>query len=133
MRKRLVTAAMIVCVLAAGAGAASSGKPGDMYLELVSASRGATSFEQIAPYLSASLLKEMKGLPATARAEWFKGMKDTLNLTDVKFTSEKISGDTCVLEGSAKNAAGKASKGRVELVREKSGWKFSDHGWATPL
>jgi hypothetical protein len=131
MKKRWT--AVAIWVLWAGLASAQAGKPGDMYLELISATKKATSFDQIAPYMSADMLKEMKAAPAEARAAFFKGMKDTLNLTDVKFTSEKVSGDKCILEATAKNAAGKTGTGKIELVREKGAWKFSDHGWVTPI
>jgi hypothetical protein len=130
-RYRLLFAAAIVWVLAARPAYPQDRKPGDMYLELVSASKKATAFEQIAPYLSSAFLKDMKAQPKAQRDEWFKYFKDTVNLTDIKFTKEKISGDGCVLEATAKTAGGKTSTGKIELVREKGAWKFSDHGWAT--
>lgn len=130
-RYRLLFAAAIVSVLGLPRAAFPQDlKPGDMYLELVSASRKATSFDQIAPYLSSAFVKEMKSQPKSQRDQWFTFFKDTVNLTDIKFTKESISGNGCVLEATAKNAAGKKSTGKIELVREKGVWKFSDHGWA---
>ncbi|MDQ2871138.1 MAG: hypothetical protein M3S32_10365 [Acidobacteriota bacterium] len=119
-------------VMTAGTVLAQAGKPGDVYLELISASKKATTFDQIAPYLSAAVLQEMKSMPASMKNEWLKGMKDTLNLADVQWTKQTITGDKAILEAKAKNGAGKAATGRVEMVREKGAWKFTDHAWAAP-
>jgi hypothetical protein len=119
-------------VLSVGTLFAQTGKPGDAYLELISAAKKATTFDQIAPYLSAGTLQEMKSMPAAMKNEWLKGMKDTLNLTDVQWTKQTITGDKATLEGKAKNGAGKAATGKVEMVREKGAWKFTDHAWAAP-
>jgi hypothetical protein len=132
--RRLVIAAIaFFWTLSASQTFAQSQKPGDMYLEFVAAAKKASAFDQIVPYLSTVLLKDLKAAPQEERGKWFKYMKDIWNLADITFTKESISGDRCVLEATAKNATGKSAKGKIDLVREQGVWKLDEEAWASEL
>jgi hypothetical protein len=104
-----------------------------MYIEFVAAAKKASAFDQIAPYLSTVLLKDLKAASQEEREKWFKHMKDIWNLPDITFTKESISGGRCVLEARAKTAAGKSAKGKIDLVREQGVWKLDEEAWASEL
>ena len=111
---------------------ASAETPQAFYLSLVAATKKATLPEQLISVMTAEFGTALRRNEAMA-AEWLKGMKSTVDFTDLKFTKETITGDKCELEATAKTRAGKLATGRIQLIREKGQWKLDDHGWVSPL
>ena len=132
MRRIAVTAAALIWSFSASLALTQDSDPADIYLEFVAATQKATTLDQIAPYFTAQFRRELEAQPKDMVAEWFKYFKSMVDLTDVKITKETISGDSCVLEATAKNS-GKPSKGKVSLFKENGVWKFDDHAWATQM
>ena len=132
VRRIVVAAAALMWSFSASVALAQDSDPTAMYLEFVAATQKATAFDQIAPYFTAEFRRELEAQPKDMVAEWFKYFKSMVDLTDIKITKETISGDSCVLEATAKNS-GKPSKGKISLFKENGVWKFDDHAWATQM
>lgn len=135
MPNRRVAVSAVLCIaLMWGSGVtAQTQSPSEMYREFVAAARQATSLDQIARFLSAGWLKDMKAAPKAQQENWLKFMKTTWSLSDLKFTSESVTGDKATLEATGKTAAGKSAKGKIVLVREKGAWKLADEAWVTDV
>lgn len=131
-RRIVIAAAALIWTFSASLTLAQNTDATPMYLEFIAATQKATAFDQIAPYFTTEFRKELEAQPKDMVAEWFKYFKSMVNLTDLKITKETISGDSCVLEATAKNS-GKPSKGKISLFRENGVWKFDDHAWATHM
>jgi hypothetical protein len=132
MSRIVIALAALIWSFSSGLTWAQHSDPAAMYLEFIAATRKATAFEQIAPYFTLEFRKEMEGQPEDVTGEWFKYFKSTVNMTELKITKETISGDSCVLEATAKSS-GKPSRGKISLFKEEGAWKFDDHAWATQM
>jgi len=132
MGRIAVIAAAFIWSFSGSLALAQDSDPTAMYLEFVAATQKATAFDQIAPYFTAQFRRELEAQPKDMVAEWFKYFKSMVELTDIKITKETISGDSCVLEATAKNS-GKPSNGKISLFKENGVWKFDDHAWATQM
>lgn len=62
-RRRLIAVADVWGLSTVGTTKAQERNPGNTYLELIAASRKATSFDQIASFLSSDLLREIEAQP----------------------------------------------------------------------
>lgn len=132
--RRFVPAVLaLLWTVSASQALAQGQEPAEMYREFVAAAKNASTFDQIASYLSTEFLADLKAAPQEEVEEMLKSMKDIWNMTDITFTKESISGDRCVLEATAKTAAGKSAKGKIDLVREQGVWKLDEEAWATEL
>ncbi|MBI2486219.1 MAG: hypothetical protein HYW01_04520 [Deltaproteobacteria bacterium] len=132
VRRIVIALAALIWSFSASLTFAQNPEPTAMYLEFVAATQRATAFDQIAPYFTTEFRKELEVQPKDMVAEWFKYFKSMVDLTDIKITKETISGDSCVLEATAKNS-GRPSKGKISLFRENGVWKFDDGAWATQM
>lgn len=128
---------VVLLVIAVGwfpvtSGWAQTKAPQAVYLEFLAAVKKATSVDQIAPHLSSEFRTMLKGQPQEA-AKWLQHRKsDAAAMTNFKVTKESISGDRCVLDATALDGSGRASTGKIELIREKGVWKVDEETWVTP-
>ena len=54
-------------------------------------------------------------------------------LTDIVVTNQKVDATKAVLELTAKTGDGRATSGKVTMVKEGGAWKMDDDAWATPI
>ena len=128
MALALVLAPGILAALA-GPARADAPTPSAAFLELVPAARRAAKVDQIANYLAAKLVADIRAHTADKRAEWLRAFKSDLDVTSVQVTKEDASRDRGTVAVSAKRA-GKAVTGTVTFVREHGSWKFVHQTWA---
>ena len=129
IRLSLLMLSALVGVVSAPLSAAQTTamSPSAVYMELFTATKNATSFDQIAPYLNEAL---RNGLAPEVRGRWFSRFKETMNLTDLKVTKESIQGDMCSLTATAKRSSGKPATGKIDLLKRNGEWKFDDQFWS---
>jgi hypothetical protein len=135
MQPRLVAfAAIALLSIAAAAGLASaqSGTPADAYEKIVAVTKKAKSWQPILPLLSAQYKSDVESQDAEGQKAFLRYFKESLHHRGLVITHQAVDGDTAVIEATAKDAAGKPSTGRIEMVREGGAWKLQDHAWATP-
>ena len=140
MRVSLHTAA--VCVLFVSVVASAVAHPGaqtpapgplDAYKAYVAAAAKATTAEVLFPFISKEYKTILQNGP---KAEIEKMLKMNIakdNLTDIKVTSQKIEATKAVLELTAKTGDGRATSGKVTMVKEDGVWKTDEDAWATPI
>jgi predicted nucleotide-binding protein (sugar kinase/HSP70/actin superfamily) len=54
-------------------------------------------------------------------------------LTDITVVSQKVDATKAVLELTAKTGDGRATSGKVTMVKEGGAWKMDEDAWATPI
>ena len=107
--------------------------PLDAYKAYLDAASKATTAEALFPFIS----KEYKTLLQNApKAEVEKMIKMSIakdKLTDITVLRQKVDATKAVLELSAKTGDGRATTGKVTMVKEGGAWKMDDDAWATPI
>jgi len=106
--------------------------PLDAYKAYLDAASKATTPEALFPFIS----REYKTLLQTApRAEVDKMLKMSIakdKLTDIKVVKQQVDAAKAVLELTAKTGDGRATSGKVTMVKEDGAWKMDEDAWATP-
>jgi Domain of unknown function (DUF4878) len=107
--------------------------PLEAYKAYLDAASKATTPDALFPFIS----KEYKTLLQNApKGEVEKMLKMSIakdNLTDIKIVSQKVDPAKAVLELSAKTGDGRATTGKVTMVKEGGAWKMDEDAWATPM
>jgi len=83
------------------------------------------------PHISAAWKKNLQSLSKDRQPRFLESFTASSKQQDMKITKESITGSTCVLEGTAKNASGFPLKGKVTMVKEGGEWKVDEEGWGT--
>ena len=74
-------------------------------------------------------------LQSAPKAEVDKMLKMSIakdKLTDITVVSQKVDATKAVLELTAKTGDGRATSGKVTMVKEGGAWKMDEDAWATP-
>lgn len=125
--------AVAMGVLLPVAAAAQTQSPLDAYKAYLDAASKATTPEALFPFIS----KEYKSILQQApKAEVEKMLKMSIakeKLTDIAVTSQKVDAAKAVLELTAKTGDGRATSGKVTMVKEGGAWKMDEDAWATPI
>ena len=107
--------------------------PLEAYKAYLDAASKATSPEALFPFIS----KEYKSMLQSApKAEVEKMLKMSIakdKLTDISVVSQKVDATKAVLELTAKTGDGRATTGKVTMVKEGGAWKTDEDAWATPI
>ena len=111
---------------------AQTASPLDAYKAYLDAASTATTPDALFPFVSKDYRAMLQQAP---RAEVDKMIKMSIakdKLTDIAVTSQKVDGAKAVLELTAKTGDGRATSGKVTMVKEGGAWKLDDDAWATP-
>jgi hypothetical protein len=93
---------------------------------------GATSYQEILPFMESKGRQMIERMPAPTQAQMFELLKKfAATYSDVAVTGEKVTGDTAVLELSGKDPKGQAAKGSVPMSKEPAGWKVGTEKWSS--
>ena len=131
--RRMLLAVALGALLTGATVATQTPGPLDAYKAYLDAASKATTAEALFPFIS----KEYKSLLQSApKAEVEKMIKMSIakdKLTDITVVSQKVDAAKAVLELSAKTADGRATTGKVTMVKEGGAWKMDEDAWATPI
>ena len=122
----------LACVALARPVAQTPG-PLEAYKAYLDAASKATTPDALFPFIS----KEYKSMLQNApKAEVEKMLKMSIakdKLTDIVVTSQKVDATKAVFELTAKTGDGRATSGKVTMVKEGGAWKTDEDAWATPV
>ena len=107
--------------------------PLDTYKAYLDAASKATTPDVLFPFVSKDYKAMLQQAP---KAEVEKMIKMSIakdKLTNIAVTSQKVDGAKAVLELSAKTGDGRATTGKVTMVKEGGAWKTDEDAWATPI
>jgi hypothetical protein len=136
---RIRLAAVGVVVLCLGISAsvtrvsAQAGTPLDAYKAYLDAASKATTPEALFPFISKEYQSLLKTAPKEEVAKMLKMSIAKEKLTDITVVSQKVEATKAVLELKAKTGDGRATQGKVTMVKEGGAWKTDEDAWATPV
>ena len=110
---------------------AAEKSPTQVYLDYRAALTKATKLEEILPYMSKEYRQMLESQPKKDGPVWLGRLREGTPVKDLKMTKETIEGGKCTLEGTGTSARGNAIHGKIQLVKEASGWKIDEEAWAT--
>ncbi len=131
-----VAVLVVVCVgvsVAMTRLSAQAGTPLDAYKAYLDAASKATTPDALFPFISKEYQTMLKNAP---KGEVDKMLKMSIakdKLTDITVVSQKVEATKAVLELTAKTADGRATSGKVTMVKEGGAWKTDEDAWATPV
>jgi len=132
-RAKTLRASAAAFVLALGlAGQARGAEPLDAYKAYLAAASKATAPDALFPFISSEYKSMLQQAPKEEVAKMLKMGIAKQGLSDLKVTSQKVEGNKAILELTGKLADGRASSGKVTLVKEGGDWKLDEDAWATP-
>jgi hypothetical protein len=126
---------VLLLLLGVSVSASSAQTPGPLeaYKAYLDAASKATTPDALFPFISKEYQSMLKSAP---KAEVEKMLKMSIakdKLTDITVVSQKIEGAKAVLELKAKTGDGRATTGKVTMVKEGGAWKTDEDAWATPV
>ncbi len=132
--RRFALVAFTLCVVGVEAltPSAQTASPLDAYKAYLDAASTATTPDALFPFVSKDYKAMLQQAP---RAEVDKMIKMSIakdKLTDITVTSQKVDGTKAVLELTAKTGDGRATSGKVTMIKEGGTWKLDEDAWATP-
>lgn len=130
---RMTTALLLAAMLAhAGSALAQPAAPGsasEFYMQYRRAFQGATTIEDLLPYMSVAARKQVESTPAGERADMFGMVKMLGAITNVKIVRETRTAAGATLTVEAIDAAHARTTGTIEVVREGTAWKLGRESW----
>ncbi|HKV99008.1 MAG TPA: hypothetical protein VJN96_04250 [Vicinamibacterales bacterium] len=136
-RIRLAAVGIVVFCLGISASvtrmSAQAGTPLDAYKAYLDAAAKATTPEALFPFISKEYQSMLKNAPKGEVEKMLKMSIAKDKLTDIKVVSQKVDASKAVLELTAKTGDGRATSGKVTMVKEGGAWKTDEDAWATPV
>lgn len=133
--KRVLLTVLSVCMLwslvAPAMVTAQAATATQFYLDYRKAFDAAKKVEDLYPYMSADVRKQMESTPAADRAEMFGMIKMMGALTNVKVTKETRAGDGATLTVEALDPDKKPTIGTITIVKEGGSWKIGKESWSS--
>ncbi len=123
---------LTVAVVAVHLSAQTPG-PLEAYKAYLDAASRATAPDALYPFISKEYQSMLKNAPKEEVAKMLKMSIAKEQLTDIKIVSQKVDATKAVLELSAKTGDGRATTGKVTMVKEGGAWKTDEDAWATPI
>jgi hypothetical protein len=135
-RFRLVSAFCVTALLLAVAAPlrAQAGKAAtatEFYMQFRKAFDAAKKVEDLAPYMSASSLAQIKATPEADRAKMFELMKMMGALTNVKVTKETPTPAGATLTVEALDSDKAKTKGTITVIKEGGAWRIDKEEWSS--
>lgn len=134
---RLRSSGLLVLVVTLGVATAqtSAQTPGPLeaYKAYLDAASKATTAEALFPFISKDYKSMLQNAPKTEVEKMLKMSIAKDKLTDITVVSQKVDATKAVLELSAKTGDGRATTGKVTMVKEGGAWKTDEDAWATPI
>jgi hypothetical protein len=91
----------------------------------------ATKVEDLFPYVTAGMRKQVEATPEAQRPQMFGMMKAMNALTGVKVLKEEQGPDgSTVLTAEGLGADGKKQTGKITIVKEGGAWKLGSETWS---
>jgi len=127
----VVFLSLVVAVLARPE--AQTPGPLEAYKAYLDAASKATTPEALFPFISKEYKSMLQNAPKTEVDKMIKMSIAKDKLTDITVVSQKVEATKAVLELSAKTGDGRATTGKVTMVKEGGAWKTDEDAWATPV
>jgi len=122
----------LVGVSVSGPSAQTPG-PLEAYKAYLDAASKATTPDALFPFISKEYKSMLQSAPKTEVEKMLKMSIAKDKLTDITVVSQKIDATKAVLELTAKTGDGRATSGKVTMVKEGGAWKTDEDAWATPI
>jgi hypothetical protein len=100
------------------------------YMDYRAAFEKATKVEDVIPFMSAEVRKQIEATPAAERPEMFQMIK-MMNVTGVKVTREQITSTGATLTAEGTDSDKKKSTGTVQILKENGAWKLGQESWTS--
>lgn len=133
---RLATAGLVVLFLVGVSVSrvpAQTPGPLEAYKAYLDAASKATSPDALFPFISKEYKTMLQNAPKGEVEKMLKMSIAKDKLTDITVVSQKVDGAKAVLELTAKTGDGRATTGKVTMVKEGGAWKTDEDAWATPV
>ena len=129
------TVFLVACgaLLAVTLAATQTQGPLDAYKAYLDAASKATTPEALFPFISKEYKSILQNAPKTEVEKMLKMSIAKDKLTDIVVTNQKVDATKAVLELTAKTGDGRATSGKVTMVKEGGAWKMDEDAWATPI
>ena len=107
--------------------------PLEAYKAYLDAASKATTPDALFPFISKEYKTMLQNAPKGEVEKMLKMSVAKDHLTDIKVVSQKVDTAKAVLELTAKTGDGRATTGKVTMVKEGGAWKTDEDAWATPV
>jgi len=129
----VVAVAMVFVAGGARLAAQSAKSPLEAYAAYLTAASKATTAEALFPFISNEYKTLLQKAPKAEVEKMLKASIAKEKLTDIKVTNQQVDANKAVLELTAKTGDGRATSGKVTMVKEAGEWKVDEDAWATPI
>jgi hypothetical protein len=126
----LLMMAVAVSAVRAQAPAAGAETATQFYMRYLTAFDKATKIEDVLPFMSDDMRKQIDGTPADQRPQMFGMLKMMAGMnTGIKVTKETRTARGATLTAQAVDPDKKPVAGTIDIVRENGAWKLSKESW----
>jgi hypothetical protein len=103
------------------------------YTLYLAAFEKATKIEDVLPYMSTDMRKQIEATPAAERPKMFNMIKMMGGMnTGIKVTKEARTANGATLTAEAQGPDKKKVNGTIDVVREGTAWKLGKESWSSP-
>jgi hypothetical protein len=121
----------IVLIAAASLVAQAAQSASDFYLQYRKAFDAAKKIEDVLPYMSADITKQIQATPAAERGQMFEMIKMIGALTNVKIVKETRAPAGATLTVHATDPDKQPTVGTIDIVKENGKWKLGKESWSS--
>ena len=103
----------------------------EFYTQYRAAFDKAKKIEELTPYMSASMKKEVESTPAAERPGMFQMIKEMSKMSNVKIVKETKTADGVTLSVEAVGEDRGKMTGQITIVKEGGAWKMAKESWSS--
>jgi Domain of unknown function (DUF4878) len=131
LRATVVCSAIVLLATGSLFAQAAAASASDFYLQYRKAFDAAKKIEDVLPFMSADMTKQIQATPPAQRGEMFDMIKMMGTLTNVKIVKETRTGNGATLTVNALDSDKKNTVGTIDIVKENGAWKLGKESWSS--